>query len=58
MILTFENNGSIWTDEQSTGTGAANRSGTAFSIDSNVTCEDYSIATIPRRALNPVDGIE
>lgn len=56
--LTFEDQRSVRSDEHSTSTCSTNWTSAAFSVDCNVSCENDSVTTIPRRALNPVDRIE
>ena len=57
-VLTFENDWGIGSDQHSAGSGTTSRSGGTFSVDSNIAGEDDGVSPIPRRRLDPVDGIE
>lgn len=57
-VRTFEDKGSMGTNQHGTGTSTTNRACAAFSIDRNVTSEDNSIAAIPAGALDPVDSVK
>lgn len=56
--LTFERQRSVRANQHRNGTGTTGWSPTSLSVDSNITTDDNSITTIPRRTLNPVDGVK
>jgi len=55
---TLKDQGGIGTNENGAGTGTTSRASAPFSINGDVTGEDDSVATIPGRALYPVDSVE
>jgi len=56
--LTLEDDGGVRSDEHGNGTSTTNGTSSTLSVDGNVTSHDKSVASIPRGALDPVDGVE
>jgi len=57
-LLTFENDRGVGTDQHGTGSSTTSRPGGTLSVDGNVTGEDDGVSSIPRRRLDPVDGVK
>lgn len=52
------NDRGVGTDQESDSTGTTSGASIALGVESNITGNDNSIATVPSGRLNPVDGVE
>lgn len=52
------NNGGVGADQESDGTSTTSGASVALGVESNITGNNDSIATVPSGRLNPVDGVE
>ncbi len=58
VILTFEHERSVGSNEHGAGTSTAGRSARALSVNGNVTANDKGVAAVPGGRLDPVYGVE
>ena len=56
--LTFHSQGRVGADEHGDSTGTTGRATAALCVDSDVTANDNRVPSVPRRRLDPVDGVE
>lgn len=54
----LDNNRRIRADEQSNAASSASGAGVALGVQGNVTSNDDTVASVPRRGLDPVDSVE
>jgi len=56
--LTLEDDGSVRSNQDGTGSGSSSRSSRTLRVDGDISSENDGVPSIPTLTLDPVDGVE